>query len=73
MGFYAGPIRVGSELDFFVLYSFVPWVGVMALGYAWSLWQLYAVWLVAVALLYPACRWFADLKARRDDRWLSFL
>jgi uncharacterized membrane protein len=34
---------------------------------------VYAVWIAAVLLLYPLCRWFADLKARRDDWWLSYL
>jgi len=42
-------------------------------GYTWSLGLLYLVWAVAVAILYPACRWFAELKARRRDVWLSFL
>ena len=42
-------------------------------GYTWTLWQLYLVWAVAVLLLYVPCRWFAELKARRSDRWLSFL
>lgn len=34
---------------------------------------VYLVWVVAVLLLYPACRWFADLKKRRKDAWLSYL
>jgi hypothetical protein len=42
-------------------------------GYTWSLGLLYLVWLAAVLLLYPACRWFTDLKARRKDWWLSYL
>lgn len=42
-------------------------------GYTWALWQLYLVWAVAVLLLYLPCRWFAELKARRSDRWLSYL
>jgi catechol 2,3-dioxygenase-like lactoylglutathione lyase family enzyme len=29
--------------------------------------------IVAVLLLYPACRWFADLKKRRKEVWLSYL
>lgn len=41
--------------------------------YVWSLSLLYAVWAVAIALLYLACRWFADWKARRDDAWLRYL
>jgi uncharacterized membrane protein len=42
-------------------------------GYAWSLPVLYATWAVAVAILYAACRWYADLKARRTDAWLKYL
>jgi uncharacterized membrane protein len=42
-------------------------------GYTWSLGLLYLVWAVAIALLYVACRWFADLKARRSEAWLRFL
>jgi uncharacterized membrane protein len=42
-------------------------------GYVWSLPLLYAVWLVAVALLYFPCRWFAELKSRKKSKWLSYL
>jgi uncharacterized membrane protein len=42
-------------------------------GYTWSLGTLYLVWAIAIALLYPACRWFAHLKSRRRDWWLSYL
>ncbi|HEX5004388.1 MAG TPA: hypothetical protein VFV65_03685 [Gemmatimonadales bacterium] len=42
-------------------------------GYPWSLAGLYAGWLVAVALLYPPCRWFASLKQRHPAAWLSYL
>jgi uncharacterized membrane protein len=42
-------------------------------GYTWSLGLLYVVWAVAIALLYFASRWFADLKARRRDWWLKYL
>ena len=42
-------------------------------GYTWTLGLLYCVWAVAVMLLYFPCRWFADLKARRSDWWLSYL
>ena len=42
-------------------------------GYAWSLGLLYLVWAVAIVILYFACRWFADLKARRTDAWLRYL
>ena len=42
-------------------------------GYTWSLELLYLVFAVATLLLYPACRWFADLKMRSRKRWLSYL
>jgi uncharacterized membrane protein len=34
---------------------------------------VYAVWIAAVVLLYFPCRWFADLKRRRKETWLSYL
>lgn len=42
-------------------------------GYAWGLGLLYLVWLITNVVLYFACRWYADLKARRSDWWLKFL
>lgn len=42
-------------------------------GYAWSLPLLYGVWAAAILILYPACAWFAHLKAKRRSRWLSYL
>jgi len=42
-------------------------------GYTWSLGLLYLVWAVAVVLLYFPSRWYADLKARRQDWWLKYL
>jgi len=43
------------------------------LGYTYSLPALYAITALVVTLLYFPCRWFAALKARRADRWLSYL
>jgi uncharacterized membrane protein len=34
---------------------------------------VYAVWIVVVVVMFPLCRWFAGLKARRRDWWLSYL
>ncbi len=42
-------------------------------GSTWSLGLLYAVWGVAIVLLYVACSWYAALKARRNDWWLRYL
>jgi len=42
-------------------------------GYTWGLPLLYVVWAVAILLLYPACRWFVEVKARRQEWWLKYL
>ena len=39
----------------------------------WGLPLLYLVFAIDVAVLYFACRWFAGVKARRQDGWLRFL
>jgi uncharacterized membrane protein len=41
--------------------------------FGYSLWVVYAVWFGVVAMLYPICLWFARLKERRGDWWLSYL
>jgi uncharacterized membrane protein len=41
-------------------------------GWGYSLPIVYLVWAVVVLTLYPLCRWFADLKRRRSDAWLSY-
>ena len=42
-------------------------------GVGFNLAVVYACWLAGVLLLYPLCRWFAGVKARRRDWWLSYL
>jgi hypothetical protein len=42
-------------------------------GQQWGLWLLYLVFVIDVALLYVACRWFAGIKARRREGWLRYL
>ena len=42
-------------------------------GYVWSLPLLYLIWGITIVLLYFACRWFAALKAKRNDWWLQYL
>jgi uncharacterized membrane protein len=38
-----------------------------------SLPGVYLAWMLVVAALYLPCRWFADIKRRRADVWLSYL
>jgi uncharacterized membrane protein len=42
-------------------------------NFGYRLWVVYVVWIGIVAALYPLCRWFAGIKARRRDWWLSYL
>ena len=41
--------------------------------YGISLPWVYVIWLVVLAILYPFCKWFAGVKSRRKDWWLSYL
>jgi len=41
--------------------------------WGFSLPVVYLVWILVLATLYPACRWFAAVKRRRSDWWLSYL
>lgn len=42
-------------------------------AHRWGLPLLYLVWAAVVAILYFACRWFGDLKARRREAWLRYI
>lgn len=41
--------------------------------YGVSLPGVYLAWALVVAIMYVPCRWYADLKARRNDWWLRYL
>jgi hypothetical protein len=42
-------------------------------GSGYSLAVVDVAWIGLVLALYPLCRWFASLKQRRRDWWLSYL
>ena len=42
-------------------------------GWGVPLPAVYLVWAVVVIAMYPLCRWFAAVKQRRSDPWLSYL
>jgi uncharacterized membrane protein len=42
-------------------------------NWGFSLPFVYCVWVTVVILMYPLCRWYAALKQRRSDPWLSYL
>jgi uncharacterized membrane protein len=41
--------------------------------YGYNLGVVYLVWIAVVVALYPVCRWFANVKRRRKDAWLSYI
>ena len=47
--------------------------GKVPAGYGYDLWVVYAVWVAVVAMMYPLCLWFARLKQRKQDPWISYL
>jgi uncharacterized membrane protein len=42
-------------------------------GWGYSLPVVYLAWAFVVVAMYPLCRWFAALKQKRIDAWLSYL
>ena len=42
-------------------------------GLGFGLPGVYLGWMAVLIILYPACRWFAGVKQRRKDWWLSYL
>jgi uncharacterized membrane protein len=46
-----------------------PW----APGSGFGQGMTYILWVLGAALLYPLCKWYAGVKARRTDWWLSYL
>jgi uncharacterized membrane protein len=49
------------------------WFNATPEGYGYNLPGVYALWALAVVILYFPCRWFMRLKQRRTDWWLSYL
>jgi uncharacterized membrane protein len=41
-------------------------------GWGYSLPIVYLMWGIVVVTLYPLCRWFAGVRQRRSDPWLSY-
>jgi uncharacterized membrane protein len=51
----------------------VQWFSAPHPGIGFNLAVVYACWIAGVMLLYPLCKWFAGVKQRRRDWWLSYL
>jgi len=61
----------GKPTDY--LFSIGPLSPPPPAGTGFGLLTVYLLWMLGVLLLYPACRWFAGVKARRRDWWLSYI
>ena len=64
-------IVAGKPTDY--LFSPGPLAPPPPAGTGFGLLAVYLLWLLGVLLLYPLCRWFAGVKARRRDWWLSYI
>jgi uncharacterized membrane protein len=42
-------------------------------GWGLTLPLVYLIWAFVVLVMYPLCRWYAALKLRRNEAWLSYL
>jgi len=51
----------------------VEWFTNPPQGNGFNLGVVYLAWIGGVLLLYPLCKWFASVKVRRRDWWLSYL
>jgi uncharacterized membrane protein len=49
------------------------WLNDIPSGYGHGLPFIYLMWITAVIILYFPCHWWANLKRRRKDWWLSYL
>ncbi|MGE0741218.1 MAG: DUF1624 domain-containing protein [Hyphomonadaceae bacterium] len=70
----AANAAVGRDISGFFNYLVNGFTGSpLVEGLGFPLWGVYAAWIVVLALLYPLCRYWQELKARRRDWWLSYL
>jgi uncharacterized membrane protein len=71
-----GVARYGSGAARFALHPLPSMGGPADLyppDFGFGLGVAYLVWAAIVLLMYPACRWFADFKARRSEWWVGYL
>lgn len=64
-----------SDIGF--MFHPLPWIGgvnaTVPADYGYPLPIVYVCWIVVVAVMYPACLWFARVKERNRSWWLSYL
>lgn len=65
--------RYGQAHWFFESPDPMHWPFTRPPDWGFSLPIVYAIWVLVVVMMYPLCRWFAGVKRRRNDPWLSYL
>jgi uncharacterized membrane protein len=72
----ASMLRYGANAFSFAIHA-APSMGGAAeafpKNFGYDLPAVYLAWVVVLVLMYPLCRWFGALRARRTDWWLSYL
>jgi uncharacterized membrane protein len=64
-------IVAGRSFDY--LFLMPPALFNLPWGNGFHLWTVYLCWACNIAVEYPLCVWFANVKRRRRDWWLSYL
>jgi uncharacterized membrane protein len=69
-------IKYGADALRFVFQPFPSLGGPRHLfpsDFGYGLGATYVVWIAVVLIMYPACRWFMGVRAKRRDWWLRYL
>jgi uncharacterized membrane protein len=66
-------VRFGSAHWLFESRSIADFPATRPPGWGFNLAVVYLIWILLVLTLYPACRWYAGVKRRSDNPWLSYL
>jgi uncharacterized membrane protein len=65
-------MKLGGASEMSQWYSKAPYTQVPE-DQRWSLLTLYGVFILAVAILYPVCKWYAKAKTERRSPWMRYI
>jgi len=66
-------VRYGEIGEMFRSSDMVHFPFSAPLGWDAGLPAIYAIWIGVLLIMFPLCRWYADVKQRNDSWWLSYL